>query len=186
MTKTQENITHKRAKRSALSQQVTTRLQGTDNTAWQTWNNKKWSAKKVPPNSLILYIYLTLTFDSHCKKIGSTSVKIFKRSHKQIIYIDPNDIALLCNLRRNMHTIRNKCAKYEHLLSKYERAIRITSYKIDQYIWPWPLTQIWNVSVQILRRRSHYVQTGLTDGWTDERAEWQNYSQCFFDTLTFP
>ena len=32
MTNTQENITHKRAKRSALSQQVTTRLQGTDKT----------------------------------------------------------------------------------------------------------------------------------------------------------
>ena len=31
VTKTQENITHKRAKRSALSQQVTTRLQGTTN-----------------------------------------------------------------------------------------------------------------------------------------------------------
>ena len=32
VTKTQENITHKRAKRSAFSQQVTLRLQGTDNT----------------------------------------------------------------------------------------------------------------------------------------------------------
>ena len=30
--KTQENITHNRAKRSALSQHVTTRLQGTDTT----------------------------------------------------------------------------------------------------------------------------------------------------------
>ena len=30
VTETLENITHKRAKRSALSQQVTTRLQGTD------------------------------------------------------------------------------------------------------------------------------------------------------------
>ena len=36
MTKTQENITHKRAKSQALSQQVTTRLQRTDNKAWQT------------------------------------------------------------------------------------------------------------------------------------------------------
>ena len=32
VTKTQENITYKRAKRSAHSQQVTTRLQGTDKT----------------------------------------------------------------------------------------------------------------------------------------------------------
>ena len=32
MTKTQENITYKRAKRSTLSQQVTTRLQETDKT----------------------------------------------------------------------------------------------------------------------------------------------------------
>ena len=41
--KTQENITHRRAKRSALSQQVTTRLQRTDKTVWQTGNrnNKK-------------------------------------------------------------------------------------------------------------------------------------------------
>ena len=31
--KTQEKITYKRAKRSALSEQVTTRLQGTENTA---------------------------------------------------------------------------------------------------------------------------------------------------------
>ena len=30
--RTQENITHKRTKRSALSQQVTSRLQGKDNT----------------------------------------------------------------------------------------------------------------------------------------------------------
>ena len=33
VTKTQEKITNKRARRSALSQQVTTRLQGTDKTA---------------------------------------------------------------------------------------------------------------------------------------------------------
>ena len=33
VTKTQENTTHKRAKRSAISQQVITRLQGTDKTA---------------------------------------------------------------------------------------------------------------------------------------------------------
>ena len=33
VTKTQENITNKRAKRSALSQQVTKRLLGTDKTA---------------------------------------------------------------------------------------------------------------------------------------------------------
>ena len=41
--KTKESITHKRAKRSALSQQVTTRLQRTDKTVWQTGNrnNKK-------------------------------------------------------------------------------------------------------------------------------------------------
>ena len=39
--KTQESNTHKRAKRSALSQQVTTRLQGIDKTAWQTPQIKK-------------------------------------------------------------------------------------------------------------------------------------------------
>ena len=38
VTKTQENMTHKKTKRSALSQQVTTRLQGTDRTAWHTRN----------------------------------------------------------------------------------------------------------------------------------------------------
>ena len=38
MTKTQENFTYKRAKRSALSQQETTRLQWTDKTARQTGN----------------------------------------------------------------------------------------------------------------------------------------------------
>ena len=36
--KTQENITHNRAKRPALSQQVTTRLQRTDKKAWHTRN----------------------------------------------------------------------------------------------------------------------------------------------------
>ena len=35
-TKTQENITYQRTKRSALSQQVTTGVQGTDKTVWQT------------------------------------------------------------------------------------------------------------------------------------------------------
>ena len=34
--KTQEKITYNRAKRSALSQQVITMLQGTDKTVWQT------------------------------------------------------------------------------------------------------------------------------------------------------
>ena len=46
--KHKKNITHKRAKRPALSQQVTTRLQETDKTAWQTWdtNNKNDQQKK--------------------------------------------------------------------------------------------------------------------------------------------
>ena len=35
VTETQESITNKIAKRSALSQQLTTRLQGTDMTVWQ-------------------------------------------------------------------------------------------------------------------------------------------------------
>ena len=38
VTNTQENITNKRSMRPALFQQVPTRLQWTDNTAWQTWN----------------------------------------------------------------------------------------------------------------------------------------------------
>ena len=44
VTKTKENTTHKRAKRSAFPQQVTTRLQGTYKTAYQTqtlYTNKK-------------------------------------------------------------------------------------------------------------------------------------------------
>ena len=43
---TQENITHKRAKRLALFQQVTTRVQWTDMTVWQTPNIND---KKDPP-----------------------------------------------------------------------------------------------------------------------------------------
>ena len=45
---TQVNITHKRVKRLALSQQVTTRLQWTDKKAWQTRiiNNKNDPQKK--------------------------------------------------------------------------------------------------------------------------------------------
>ena len=48
--KTQENITHKGAKRQALSQHAITRLQGTDKTAWQTrnTNNKNDPQKKHP------------------------------------------------------------------------------------------------------------------------------------------
>ena len=41
MTKTQENSTYKRAKRSNLSQQVPTRLQETDKTLWQRQITKK-------------------------------------------------------------------------------------------------------------------------------------------------
>ena len=48
--KTQENTKHKRAKRPALSQQVTTMLQGTDKTVRQSQtrntNNKKYPQKK--------------------------------------------------------------------------------------------------------------------------------------------
>ena len=40
MTKTQENITHKRAKKLALSQQVSTTPQWTDKTACKTQNKK--------------------------------------------------------------------------------------------------------------------------------------------------
>ena len=40
--KTQVNITYKRAKRSAFSQQVATTLQGTDKTVWhEKQKNKK-------------------------------------------------------------------------------------------------------------------------------------------------
>ena len=48
MTITQENITYERVKRPALSQQVATRLQWTDQTAWQTQNinNKKGLVQK--------------------------------------------------------------------------------------------------------------------------------------------
>ena len=41
MTKTQENITYKRAKRSALSQLVTTGLQATDKTAKKNLKDKE-------------------------------------------------------------------------------------------------------------------------------------------------
>ena len=46
VTKTQENITHKRAKRPALSRQVTTRLQSMTDT---NINNKKVSTKEARP-----------------------------------------------------------------------------------------------------------------------------------------
>ena len=49
VTKTQDNITYERAKRLALSQQVTTRLKWTNKKAWQTRNinyNKKDPQKK--------------------------------------------------------------------------------------------------------------------------------------------
>ena len=47
--KTQENITCRRAKRSALSQQVTTGLQDTDKTIWQRQTqNIKDPQKKYP------------------------------------------------------------------------------------------------------------------------------------------
>ena len=42
VTKSQENITLKRAKRSAPSQQMTTRLQETDKTVWQRQTQKKY------------------------------------------------------------------------------------------------------------------------------------------------
>ena len=55
--KTQPNTTHMRAKRSALSQQVTTRLHWTDKEAWQTRNinnkidpQKKHRLRKVSKN----------------------------------------------------------------------------------------------------------------------------------------
>ena len=49
--KTQENITYMRANRPALSKQVTTRLQWTDKTVWQTRNinNKKGFTKEAQP-----------------------------------------------------------------------------------------------------------------------------------------
>ena len=46
--KQQENISHKRAKRQALSQQVTTGLQWRDKKGWQSWN-KKGSTKEAQP-----------------------------------------------------------------------------------------------------------------------------------------
>ena len=53
VTKTQENITHKRAKRSALSYLLIKRMQGTDKTVLQrqtrTTNNKKGSTREAPP-----------------------------------------------------------------------------------------------------------------------------------------
>ena len=50
--KTQDNITFKRAKRSALSQQLATRLHGTDKTVWQTnmeHEQQKWPTKEEFP-----------------------------------------------------------------------------------------------------------------------------------------
>ena len=44
--KTQENIKHKSAKRSARAQQVITRLRGTDKTPYQ---RQKGSTKEAPP-----------------------------------------------------------------------------------------------------------------------------------------
>ena len=46
-----KKITHKRAKRPALSQQVATRLHWIDEKSWQTGNinNKKGSTKEAPP-----------------------------------------------------------------------------------------------------------------------------------------
>ena len=41
VTKTQENITYRRAKKSAFSEQVTTRLHKTDKTIWQRQTQKK-------------------------------------------------------------------------------------------------------------------------------------------------
>ena len=62
--KTQENITHKRARRPALSQQVTTKLQRTDKKAWQTrnMNNKK------DPKQLFLDPYFEYCKYSHASK----------------------------------------------------------------------------------------------------------------------
>ena len=39
-------------------------------------------------------------------------------------------VAMICNLRCNLHTIGSNFAKYEHPLSKNERAVPVTSYKI--------------------------------------------------------
>ena len=47
VTKTQENITHNRAKRSALSKLVTTKLQGTDKTVRQR-QTRNTNDKKDP------------------------------------------------------------------------------------------------------------------------------------------
>ena len=66
VTKTTENITHKKAKRLALFQQVTTRLQWTDKKAWQTRNiNNKKNPQKKHIKSLILssdFIQILLIF----------------------------------------------------------------------------------------------------------------------------
>ena len=46
VTKTQNNITYRRAKRSAISQQVTRRLQDTDKTIWQKQTQNKKDLQK--------------------------------------------------------------------------------------------------------------------------------------------
>ena len=53
VSKTKENITHERAKRSALSQQGITRLQWTDKTTCQTRNTN---------NKKVEFVYITIQF----------------------------------------------------------------------------------------------------------------------------
>ena len=51
-------------------------------------------------------VYLTLTFDF-------------------------NVLSMICNIRCNLNTISNNCAKYEHPLLKTEREVRCTSHKTE-------------------------------------------------------
>ena len=92
MTKTQDSVTYKRAKRLALSQQLTTRLICKDKTACQTWiiNNKKDPQKKhVSKNlftgglKLVLWYQPYSYFWCESRKIDSWFTwKPFSRSTK--------------------------------------------------------------------------------------------------------
>ena len=84
MTKTQDNITYRRAKGSVPSQQVTTRLQDTDKTVWQRLTqNKERSTKDLQKKYRLGTVSKEITgglklvsrYQHHPKILGGTTNK---------------------------------------------------------------------------------------------------------------
>ena len=64
-------------------------------------------------------------------KYKQICVKTDFKSHDLTLNFDSKAILVISNLRCNIHTISNCCAKYEQPPSKNERGVHFTSSKTD-------------------------------------------------------